>query len=125
MPVTLTVIAIGGALGAVLRYLSVTAALRLLGPGFPYGTLFVNVAGSLIMGFAAAALLERVGNDRMYLFLMTGVLGGFTTFSAFSLEALYLIERGRVAASVVYIGGSGGLSIFALMIGLWAGRAMS
>ncbi|MDG1211799.1 MAG: fluoride efflux transporter CrcB [Paracoccaceae bacterium] len=125
MPVTLTVIAIGGALGAVLRYLSVTAALRLLGPGFPYGTLFVNVAGSLIMGFAAAALLERVGNDRMYLFLMTGVLGGFTTFSAFSLEALYLIERGRVAASVVYIGGSVGLSIFALMIGLWAGRAMS
>ena len=125
MPVTLTVIAIGGALGAVLRYLSVTAALRLLGPGFPYGTLFVNVAGSLIMGFAAAALLERVGNDRMDLFLMTGVLGGFTTFSAFSLEALYLIERGRVAASVVYIGGSVGLSIFALMIGLWAGRAMS
>ena len=125
MPVTLTVIAIGGALGAVLRYLSVTAALRLLGPGFPYGPLFVNVAGSLIMGFAAAALLERVGNDRMYLFLMTGVLGGFTTFSAFSLEALYLIERGRVAASVVYIGGSVGLSIFALMIGLWAGRAMS
>lgn len=125
MPVTLTVIAIGGALGAVLRYLSVTAALRLLGPGFPYGTLFVNVAGSLIMGFAATALLERVGNDRMYLFLMTGVLGGFTTFSAFSLEALYLIERGRVAASVVYIGGSVGLSIFALMIGLWAGRAMS
>ena len=125
MPVTLTVIAIGGALGAVLRYRSVTAALRLLGPGFPYGTLFVNVAGSLIMGFAAAALLERVGNDRMYLFLMTGVLGGFTTFSAFSLEALYLIERGRVAASVVYIGGSVGLSIFALMIGLWAGRAMS
>ena len=125
MRVTLTVIAIGGALGAVLRYLSVTAALRLLGPGFPYGTLFVNVAGSLIMGFAAAALLERVGNDRMYLFLMTGVLGGFTTFSAFSLEALYLIERGRVAASVVYIGGSVGLSIFALMIGLWAGRAMS
>ena len=125
MPVTLTVIAIGGALGAVLRYLSVTAALRLLGPGFPYGTLFVNVAGSLIMGFAAAALLERVGDDRMYLFLMTGVLGGFTTFSAFSLEALYLIERGRVAASVVYIGGSVGLSIFALMIGLWAGRAMS
>jgi fluoride exporter len=125
MPVTLTVIAIGGALGAVLRYLSVTTALRLLGPGFPYGTLFVNVAGSLIMGFAAAALLERVGNDRMYLFLMTGVLGGFTTFSAFSLDALYLIERGRVAASVVYIGGSVGLSIFALMIGLWAGRAMS
>ena len=125
MLVTLTVIAIGGALGAVLRYLSVTAALRLLGPGFPYGTLFVNVAGSLIMGFAAAALLEREGNDRMYLFLMTGVLGGFTTFSAFSLEALYLIERGRVAASVVYIGGSVGLSIFALMIGLWAGRAMS
>ncbi len=125
MPVTVVIVALGGALGAVLRYLSVTAALRLLGPGFPYGTLFVNVAGSLVMGLAAAFLLERSGGDRVYLFLMTGVLGGFTTFSAFSLDALYLIERGRAALAVLYIGGSVGLSLLALVIGLWAGRALT
>ena len=125
MPVTLITIALGGALGAVLRYLSVSAALRLLGPGFPFGTLFVNVIGSLLMGIAAAVILERGGADRVYLFLMTGVLGGFTTFSAFSLDALYLIEKGRVAAAATYIGGSVGLSILALILGLWAGRAMT
>ncbi len=125
MPVTIVIIALGGALGAVLRYLSVTAALRILGPGFPFGTLFVNVAGSLLMGLAAAFLLERSGVDRVYLFLMTGVLGGFTTFSAFSLDALYLIERGRVSFAILYIGGSVGLSILALIIGLWAGRTLT
>ena len=125
MPVTLITIALGGALGAVLRYLSVHAALRLLGPGFPWGTLFVNVAGSLIMGVAAALILEKTGAGRLYLFLMTGVLGGFTTFSAFSLDALYLIERGKLAASAAYIGGSVLLSVLALIIGLWAGRALA
>ena len=125
MPITLITIALGGALGAVLRYLSVQAALRLMGPGFPWGTLFVNVAGSLIMGLAAAVILEKTGGGRLYLFLMTGVLGGFTTFSAFSLDALYLMERGKLTASALYIGGSVILSIFALIAGLWAGRALA
>lgn len=125
MPVTLITVALGGALGAMLRYLSVHAALRLFGPGFPWGTLIVNVAGSLIMGVAAALILEKTGAGRIYLFLMTGVLGGFTTFSAFSLDALYLIERGKLAASVAYIGGSVALSILALILGLWAGRALA
>lgn len=125
MPVTLIIIALGGALGAVLRYLSVSAAMRLLGPGFPWGTLFVNVAGSLLMGVAAALILEKTGGGRLYLFLMTGVLGGFTTFSAFSLDALYLIERGKMAASFAYIGGSVVLSVLALVVGLWAGRSLA
>lgn len=125
MPVTLITIALGGALGAVLRYLSVSAALRLLGPGFPWGTLFVNAAGSLVMGLAAALILEKTGGGRVYLFLMTGVLGGFTTFSAFSLDALYLIERGKLAASAFYIGGSVIVSLAALIAGLWAGRALA
>ncbi len=125
MPITLVTIALGGALGAVLRYLSVTAALRLLGPAFPWGTLFVNVAGSLVMGLTAALILEKTGAGRLQLFLMTGVLGGFTTFSAFSLDALALIERGKLAASAAYIGGSVALSIFALVAGLWAGRALA
>ncbi len=125
MPITLITIALGGALGAVLRYLSVSAALRFFGPGFPWGTLFVNVVGSLIMGLAAALLLEKTGGGRLYLFLMTGVLGGFTTFSAFSLDALYLIERGKLAAAGSYIGGSVALSVLALIAGLWAGRALA
>lgn len=125
MPITLITIALGGALGAVLRYLSVSAALRLFGPGFPWGTLFVNVVGSLIMGFTAAVLLEKTGAGRLYLFLMTGVLGGFTTFSAFSLDALYLIERGKLTAAASYIGGSVALSVLALIAGLWAGRALA
>ena len=73
MPVTLITIALGGALGAVLRYLSVTATSRLLGPGFPWGTLLVNVAGSFAMGLAAALILEKTGAGRLQLFLMTGV----------------------------------------------------
>lgn len=125
MPTTLITVALGGALGAMLRYISVQAALRLFGPGFPWGTLFVNVAGSLIMGVAAALLLEKAGAGRLSLFLMTGVLGGFTTFSAFSLDAIYLIERGKLAASAAYIGGSVALSVLALIIGLWAGRALA
>lgn len=125
MPITLIIIALGGALGAVLRFLSVHAALRIFGPGFPWGTLFVNVAGSLAMGLAAALILEKTGGGRLYLFLMTGVLGGFTTFSAFSLDALYLIERGKLVASAAYISGSVILSVLALVAGLWAGRALS
>lgn len=125
MPATLITVALGGALGATLRYLSVNAALRFFGPGFPWGTLIVNVAGSLIMGVAAALILEKVGAGRIYLFLMTGVLGGFTTFSAFSLDALYLFERGKLVASAAYISGSVALSILALVIGLWAGRALA
>lgn len=125
MPATLITVALGGALGAMLRYLSVSAALRLFGPGFPWGTLFVNVAGSLVMGFAAAMILEKVGSGRLSLFLMAGVLGGFTTFSAFSLDALYLIERGKLVASAAYVCGSVALSVLALIIGLWAGRALA
>lgn len=117
-------VALGGALGAVLRYLSVGAALRLIGPGFPYGTFLVNVAGSLLMGFLGALILERAGASRVWAFAATGVLGGFTTFSAFSLDALFLIERGRVAAAAAYIGGSVALSIAALALGLWCGRAL-
>ena len=125
MPITLIIIALGGALGAILRYLSVKTALNLLGPAFPWGTLLVNVAGSLLMGLAAALILEKTGGGRLQLFLMTGVLGGFTTFSAFSLDALALIERGKLAASAAYIGGSVLLSIFALVVGLWAGRTLA
>lgn len=119
-------VALGGAIGALLRWLVMGWAGRSLGHGFPWGTACVNVAGSLVMGLAAAALLERLpgGFGRFGPFVLSGVLGGFTTFSAFSLDALYLMERGRAGAAAVYVGGSVALSIAALAAGLALGRAM-
>ncbi|RMH53743.1 MAG: fluoride efflux transporter CrcB [Alphaproteobacteria bacterium] len=120
----LVVVAAGGALGAVLRHLVVAASLRMFGPGLPLGTLAVNVAGSFLMGVAAVLLLERFpGSWRLGgPLLMTGVLGGFTTFSAFSLDALYLFERGRSAVALAYVAASVILSIAALAAGLALAR---
>lgn len=119
----LAMVAVGGAVGATLRYLASAQAARLLGHGFPWGTVFVNIVGSAIMGFVAVILLERLesGWGRYAPLLITGVLGGFTTFSAFSLDALYLIERGRTLAAAGYVGGSVVLSI----LGLWAGLGLA
>ena len=116
-------VAAGGALGATLRYALGAWTLRALGAGFPYGTFAVNVLGSFVMGVSAALLMERFPGvwGRFAPFLMTGVLGGFTTFSAFSLDALFLMERGRAAAAALYVGGSVALSIGAL----WAGLALA
>ena len=118
-------VAAGGAIGAVLRFALVRWATHSL-PGFPWGTLAVNVLGSLAMGLLAVALMERFPGSwgRLAPFLMTGVLGGFTTFSAFSLDALFLIERGRLLAAVGYVAGSMGLAILALWAGLAIGRAI-
>ena len=122
---TLIWIGLGGALGAILRFLSVQTALRLMGPGFPWGTIFVNVAGSLLMGLAAALIVERTGAGRASYFLMAGCLGGFTTFSAFSLDAMALLESGRLGAAFGYIAGSVLFSILALFAGLWLGRGLA
>ncbi len=123
MPTVFFAVAAGGAIGASLRWLIVRWSGHALGLDFPYGTLIVNVLGSLVMGVAAVAMMERFPGSwgRLSPFLMTGVLGGFTTFSAFSLDALFLIERGRNLAAVAYIGGSVALSI----AGLWAGLALA
>jgi len=121
----LILVAAGGALGSALRFASVGWFTRHL-PNFPWGTVFVNVLGSAVMGLVAVLLMERLPGSwaRYAPFLMTGVLGGFTTFSAFSLDALFLMERGRLAAATVYIAGSVGLSIAALALGLAAGRGL-
>lgn len=90
-------IAGGGAIGAVLRYWVSNSAYDLLGKNFPYGTLVVNVVGSLLMGFLAIWLLERTfGGTALRAFLLIGLLGSFTTFSAFSLETLNLMENGQL-----------------------------
>lgn len=90
-------IAGGGAIGAVLRYWVSNSAYDLMGKDFPYGTLVVNVVGSLLMGFLAIWLLERTfGGTALRAFLLIGLLGSFTTFSAFSLETLNLMENGQL-----------------------------
>ena len=123
---TVLSVALGGAIGASLRYGVGAWALRVFGPGFPVGTMVVNVLGSLIMGVVAVAMLHRFsGSWGNYApFVMTGVLGGFTTFSAFSLDALNLMESGRIGHAALYVGGSVLLSIFALFCGLTLGRAV-
>ena len=119
-------IAAGGAIGAVMRFLAAAWFGRLVGAGF-MGTMFVNVVGSFVMGVLAVLLIEKMtgGWARFAPFLLTGVLGGFTTFSAFSLDALYLIERGRIAVAAGYVCGSVVLSVFALFAGLAMARAMA
>jgi CrcB protein len=113
----------GGALGAGARHLAGQAALALFGPGFPFGTLAVNVAGGLAMG-VLAGLLTRTGTGETWrLFLGVGVLGGFTTFSAFSLDAVTLAGRGQMLAASGYVLLSVAGAIGALLLGLQLTRA--
>jgi CrcB protein len=118
---TVIQVALGGALGASLRYGVNVSASRLFGTGFPVATLVVNVLGSFLMGLLAASLLER-GEGRLAPFLLTGVLGGFTTFSAFSLDAVRLWERGEATAAAGYVAVSVVLSIAGLALGLAVAR---
>ena len=113
------IVFLGGGLGAALRHGVNIAAARLLGTAFPYGTLAINVLGSLAMGLIAEYFALKVGlPQRWRLFLTTGVLGGFTTFSAFSLEAALLYERGQIAGAALYVVASVVLAIGALFSGL-------
>jgi len=117
--------AAGGALGAGARHMVNVAFGRLLGPSFPWQTIFVNVVGSLAMGLLIASLALRFsGSIDTRTFLTTGVLGGFTTFSAFSLDFANLVERGNWGLALGYAGGSVVLSITALFVGLWIGRGL-
>lgn len=112
---------VGAGLGGVLRHLVNLTSASLFGAGFPWGTLAVNVAGSLAMGLAAGLLAgkaEAAWAQPAKLLLATGVLGGFTTFSAFSLEVVALWERGAAAQAAGYAGASVALSVAALYAGL-------
>lgn len=119
---TLFHVALGGAIGATGRYLTTIGMARLMGAGFPYGTLVVNVVGSFAIGLLFVWLIERDA-VRLAPLLMTGVLGGFTTFSAFSLDVLMLIERGDVTAAALYGAASVGLSLLAVAAGLALARS--
>jgi len=111
-------VALGGAIGSVLRYLIGLVV------AFPLGTLAVNVIGSFAIGLVWVHLADR-GLQHWLPFLMTGVLGGFTTFSAFTLDALRLVEEGRVTAAGAYVLASLILSVLACAAGLWIARGMT
>ena len=117
-------VALGGALGASARYLTSVATMRLVGPGFPWATLAVNIIGSFLMG-VTVTLLSHFSATRLAPLLMTGMLGGFTTFSAFSLDAVTLWERGDSGPALAYVLVSVVLSIGALLAGLTLTRSLS
>jgi CrcB protein len=119
---------LGAGIGGALRHGVNVACARACGTAFPWGTLVVNVAGSFAMGLLAAWLAFRAGaewSQGMRLFLATGVLGGFTTFSAFSLDAVLLWERGAALAALGYVAVSVVLSIAGLVLGLAVVRSLS
>ncbi len=124
MITTLFQVALGGAIGAALRYLTNVSALRLFGTGFPVATLVVNVVGSFAMG-VLVTVLARKGGNHLAPFLMTGILGGFTTFSAFSLDALTLWERGQTLTAFTYVAASVILSLAAIAAGLALARSFA
>lgn len=120
------VVFLGGGLGAMLRHLINTLSSRMLGTAFPYHTFFINVTGSLVMGLIAGYFAFKGGSSQhVRLFLMTGILGGYTTFSAFSLDAALLYERGAVGLAALYVLGSVVLAIAGLFAGLALVRAVT
>ena len=120
------IVALGGAIGASLRHLVNLATLRMLGPNFPWGTLTVNVVGSFLMGMFIELLVRRLGiSQEIRLLVATGLLGGFTTFSAFSLDVALLWQRGAVATTALYAASSVVFSIAALFAGLALAKAIA
>ncbi|KNY34503.1 MULTISPECIES: fluoride efflux transporter CrcB [unclassified Agrobacterium] len=123
--VNIALVAAGGAIGSVFRYLVGVLSVRLAGLNFPWGTLAVNVAGSFLIGLLVELVARRLNASmEMRLFLVTGVLGGFTTFSSFSLDAVALFERGAFGLSAVYVLASLAVSIAAVFAGLALGRSL-
>ena len=119
-------VAAGGALGATGRFLMGKAMLRLMGPGFPWGTFTVNILGSFAIGLVVTLLATRYNlNHHWQAFLVMGVLGGFTTFSAFSMEVGLMIERNEITHAALYAGGSLIFGVTAMFMGLYAGRYLA
>jgi CrcB protein len=124
-PVTWFAVALGGALGSLARFWLAAAIAVLTGPRFPWGTLLINVLGSFVIGLVAAVTLlpARVAmHPDVRVFLMVGICGGFTTFSAFSLQTLELLQSGAVGAALGYMTGSLLLCVGAVWVGWLLGR---
>lgn len=119
---------IGAGLGGALRHFVNLAVGRALGTAYPWGTAFINVSGSFVMGALAGWLAFRAGAEwtqSTRLFAATGVLGGYTTFSTFSLESILLLERNQVGPALAYVGGSVLFGILALWAGLSLARSLT
>ena len=116
---------IGSGLGGMARHGVGTLALKWFGPSFPFGTLAINIVGSFLIGVVAEYWALKSGLPQpARLFLTTGILGGFPTFSAFSLETTLIWERGQPPLAAVYVAASVALSIGALFLALWLIRAL-
>jgi fluoride exporter len=126
MPALILIMA-GGAVGAASRYYLSKLALAAFGLGFPWGTWIVNLSGSLLLGLLAGYVLRHApgSKESLLLFLGVGVLGGFTTFSGFSLEMVQMLERGSVALGAVYAISSVVGSVALLAAGLWLAKAVA
>ncbi|WP_165219719.1 fluoride efflux transporter CrcB [Affinirhizobium pseudoryzae] len=123
--VNILIVAVGGAFGSVCRYLTGILMTRLLGLAFPWGTLTVNIVGSFAIGFLTELVARRLNASmEMRLLIVVGFLGGFTTFSSFSLDTMVLFERGATAAALVYVIASVVLSLTAAFAGLSVGRTL-
>ncbi len=121
----LIAVALGGAAGSLARYSVASLVQSAAWAGFPWGIFTVNVTGGFIMGvLAELAALKLHFTPELRAFLMVGVMGGYTTFSSFSLDAALLIERGNYASAAAYIAGSAVLSVAALFAGLWVVRLL-
>jgi CrcB protein len=118
---TLTQVALGGALGSLARFAVQAGGVRLFGPGLPLGTLAVNLLGCVAMGMLFVWLTEK-GMMRAAPFLMAGLLGGFTTFSAFALDALVLWERGQAGLAGAYVLATVAGTLSAVALGAWLAR---
>jgi CrcB protein len=122
------IVFLGGGLGATCRHFINLAVGRLMGTGFPHGTLVINITGSVIMGLAAGYFAFKAGeswSQPLRLFLTTGILGGYTTFSAFSLDTVLLVERGQAGLAAAYVLASVLMSILGLAAGLALVRALT
>jgi CrcB protein len=120
------IVFLGGGIGAAIRHGVNLASARTLGTAFPYGTLLINITGSLIMGLAAAYFaFKGDASQHWRLFMTTGILGGYTTFSAFSLDAALLYERGEIGMAAVYVTASVAVSIVGLFAGLAIVRSLT
>ncbi|MCO5071231.1 MAG: fluoride efflux transporter CrcB [Rhizobiaceae bacterium] len=119
-------VALGGAIGASARHLANGLMMRLAGPSFPWGTMTVNILGSFIMGVFIEVLARRFNaSNELRLFVATGMLGGFTTFSAFSLDFAVLFERGAIFPAFGYAFASVAGSMVAIFLGLWLARSFA
>ena len=116
---------LGGGMGSGLRYLVGLGMTRALGPAFPWGTFATNISGSFLMGVVATLVATRFdGSPELRVFLATGILGGYTTFSAFSLDFANLMGREQTGAAAFYVAGSVGFSLLAIYAGFAFAKAV-